>query len=93
MISKIKSAFAENKLLQSRQYRLTALWLFPAFIVTLCEFNHLQSLPTLASFFLQEFGVFIFDTIVVGAVFLLLLLLFKKAWIAGLITGLLFYIL
>lgn len=93
MISKIKSAFAENKLLQSRQYRLAALWLFPAFVVTLCEFNHLQSLPTLASFFLQEFGVFIFDTIVVGAVFLLFLLLFKKAWIAGLITGLLFYIL
>lgn len=93
MVSKLKSVFAQNKLLQSRPFRVAAFWLFPAFIVTLCEFNHLQNLSTLATFFLQEFGVFIFDTIVVGAVFLLFLLLFKKAWIAGLITGLLFYIL
>ncbi|MBQ4048407.1 MAG: sulfatase-like hydrolase/transferase [Clostridia bacterium] len=56
---------------------------FPFLLVLLTELNHLQSLSSLWEFVRGGFGVFCFDVLALGLVFMALTAAVKHAWIAA----------
>ena len=63
------------------------LWGFVPFVVTVMEWGHLQSVKKVTEFVFQSPGIFLFDWMVVGLVYSLLLILTRRGWIAALATG------
>lgn len=66
--------------------------IFPVFIVLLSEFNHLQSFSALWEFIVGDFSVFIFDTILVGIILLVLLFITKRGFLSTFSIGLFLFV-
>lgn len=66
---------------------------FPILLVLIVEMNQLQSVAKLGQFLIGNFGVFLFDVCLVGALFLSLLMLVQTAWIAAAGIGTIFFLL
>ena len=71
---------------RDRRINFVLMSVFPFLLVLLTELNHLQSLSALWEFVCGGIGVFCFDVLVLGLVFLALTAAVKHAWIAA--TGL-----
>lgn len=75
----------------SKYTHLTAIILFPIFICAMTELGHMQSLSELLNFTLTRFGIMVFSTLLITAIFWFVNFLVKQVWIGGLITAVLFY--
>jgi phosphoglycerol transferase MdoB-like AlkP superfamily enzyme len=60
---------------------------FPVFLVLISEYNQMQSLGGLFLFFCNNFGIFVFDVLLVGLIYSCLLFLVGKGWVAALSAG------
>ncbi|MBC8536873.1 LTA synthase family protein [Feifania hominis] len=65
--------------------------LFPVFLALATQFNQSLSLAKLGEYLFGKPLIFLFDTLVVTAIFVVLLAIARQAWIAMAGTGLLFY--
>ena len=63
---------------------------FPIVLCFFAELGHSQSVSEFLHFTWTRFGVFVFSTLLISAVFWVLGLLFKRMWISTLLTGSLF---
>ena len=61
--------------------------LFPIFISSMAEINQAKSMGNFLSFVAQRPTVMLFDIIIAGMVFLFLLAVFRKGWIAAIIQS------
>ncbi len=66
---------------------------FPLFLFFICELGHLQSIPRLFSFIAENFAVMLFDLLIIGALFAVLSLLFRRVLIAAALEGVVFMVL
>ncbi len=55
---------------------------YPLFIVLIAEVNQMKYVDNLIIFMAQRPSIILFDTIIAAAIFIFLLLMFKKAWFA-----------
>ena len=63
---------------------------FPLVLFFLCELGHLQSVPRLFSFIIDNFAVMLFDLVIISALFAVLTLLLKRVFLAAVVEGLVF---
>lgn len=63
---------------------------FPLVLFFLCELGHLQSVPRLFSFIVDNFAVMLFDLVIISALFAVLSLLLKRVFLAAAAEGLVF---
>lgn len=65
--------------------------LFPVFLVFVAEINQKGNFSAARQLLLETPGILLFDILIVSILFSFTLLLVKKSWISGLITGLIFF--
>lgn len=89
MVIKMKRFFARRRenTTRYRKFNCALLLLYPVFLVLLCEFNHLQSVSSLLHFCTAEFSVFLFDILLIGAIYAAILIAFTSGLAAVLTTG------
>ncbi|MBQ7130968.1 MAG: LTA synthase family protein [Oscillospiraceae bacterium] len=78
-------AFRSRREQNSVNYSMTntlLLMFFPLFIVLIAEVNQMKYVDNLIIFMSERPSIILFDVICAGAIFAVLLLLFKKAWFA-----------
>ena len=92
LIHNVRQKRKENAL-RYETFGKVLLFTYPVFIVLLSEFNHLQSLPDLMSFLINDFSVFLFDILLMGAIFAAILFFVRSGFLAMLSTGLVLFIL
>lgn len=76
---------------RSKKTHFLFLFFFPIFICAITELGQMQSVSELLNFTLTRFGIMVFSTLLITAIFWFLNFLCKRAWIGGLITAALFY--
>lgn len=64
---------------------------FPVFLWFVTELGHVQDAGNLFHFTANRFGVMLFGTLLIAALFWFLAFLVRRVWISGLITGLIFF--
>lgn len=92
LIHNVRQKRKENAL-RYETFGKVLLFTYPVFIVLLSEFNHLQSLPDLMSFLINDFSVFLFDILLMGAIFAAILFFVRSGFWAMFSTGLVLFIL
>lgn len=75
----------------SKTTKILLLILFPFFICFITELGHIQNTREFFAFSFNNFGIIIFDLILISAIFWFVSLLFNHTWIGGLITCILFF--
>ncbi len=76
---------------RSKKTHFLFLFFFPIFICAITELGQMQSVSELLNFTLTRFGIMVFSTLLITAIFWFVNFLCKRAWIGGLITATLFY--
>lgn len=80
-----------SPLFVSKKTRGILLFLFPIFLCGITELGQMQSLGQLLNFTVTRFGIMVFSTLLITAIFWFSTFLCKRAWVGGLITATLFY--
>lgn len=75
----------------SKRTHFVFMILFPIFICGMTELGQMQSVSELLNFTFTRFGIMVFSTLLITAIFWFVNFLVKRAWIGGLITATLFY--
>jgi len=75
----------EKRDLNTEKYKRLNLWLmllFPVFICCMAEINQGKYISSFAAFFVERPSVMIFNIIIASLIFILLLAIFRKGWLA-----------
>lgn len=73
-----------------RKLNIALLILFPIFITCMAEINQFKYVGSFLSFAAERPSVLIFNFIIAGLVFVLLLAILRKGWLASLLQGMLY---
>ena len=73
-----------------RKLNIALLILFPIFITCMAEINQFKYVSSFLNFAVERPSVLIFNFIIAGLVFVLLLAIFRKGWLASLLQGTLY---
>ncbi len=73
-----------------KKFNIALMILFPVFITCMAEINQSKYISSFLKFFIERPSVLLFNFLIAGLVFVLLLAIFRKGWIAATIQGVLY---